>query len=273
MPTCKSSRQVVCKPVRETPAKADSYKPTTPGLRDQTEVDRRASPGHPQLPEPLTAQSTAHDIWASNIKLVLSYGSKTDQWFLHLHPIAFKDGAAKANWRTFHDTQAFHTFAYWIKEKMEVGPNLTCRVGFFCTWTTSWVGKATTEWKGLPWHAWGAALRPCQEFDSGKELIIWDSNFYIKHSSSKPVHLSQLLGMQRNLVAFLDKQVKLRKIYIGGDGNKGKGICMLLTQRWISGICSNYQESLPCSKEQLQALGYREVSRKSPSTTARSKLD
>jgi hypothetical protein len=51
----------------------------TPYLYNQLEVDRDTIPEQPQLPQALTANSTAYDIWASNFKLVLSYGTADDK--------------------------------------------------------------------------------------------------------------------------------------------------------------------------------------------------
>jgi hypothetical protein len=154
-------------------------------------VDSTATPERPQYPEPLTAQSTANDIGASNLKHVLLYGTEDDKWFLHLNPIAFKDGAAKTNWRSFDDTRAFDTFASWLSAKMTIGKKLDSQVGFFCTWTKTWVGTPPAEWKTLPWHAWGAVLQRHQELGRGKELIIWDSNCQCQHGDSTTVSLSR----------------------------------------------------------------------------------
>jgi hypothetical protein len=234
-------------------------------LRDQLEVDRNATPEWPQLPQALTANSTAHDIWASNFKLVLSYGTADDKWFFCSHPVAFKDGRAKANWKMFYDTQAFLTYAQWAKKRMDGCAKSPARIGFFCTWTRSWVGQ--TDWKTADWHVWGAAWRPHEGSPRAKELLIWDSNCERQFgNTSETVYLAQLLGMQRNLITILEKEARasLKKIYIGGSGNRSPGICMSLTQQWITNICKDYDATLPSSQAELEVLGYRVLSKRTP---------
>jgi hypothetical protein len=237
--------------------------PTRLTLRTQRCLNMATTPKKQQLPEKLTMRSTADDIWVSNWKLVLSYGKKADNWHLSYQAVAFKDGEAKENWKTFHDTQSFATFRDWAVEKMD-RPDM-CRLGFFCTWTEGWVGKRVREWKErAQWHAWAAAVRPISGQKQGKELIIWDSNCTITHPTPDPVYHVRLIGMQRNLVEFVGKRCQLVQVWVGGSGNGGKGKCMLLTQDWIHKVCKDYRQELPSGAVELEQRGFRKMDRSRP---------
>lgn len=216
--------------------------------RTQRSLNMATTPRNQQLPQKLTMRSTADNIWVANWKLVLSYGTKADPWHLNYKGVAFKDGKAKENWKTFEDTRSLVTFSDWMVEKID-RPGM-CRLGFFCTWSEGWVGKPVKAWKmEAQWHAWGAALRPVSGQKQGKELIIWDSNCLRTHPAPGPVYLVRLLGMQRNLVDFVSKQCRLVQVWVGGSSNGGKGKCMSLTQGWLHQVCKDYPGSF--HQEQL----------------------
>lgn len=221
------------------------------------------TPKKQQLPEKLTQMSTADDICVSNWKLVLSYGKKADDWHLNYRAVAFKDGEAKENWKTFDDTRSFAIFRDWLVEKMDRSD--MCRLGFFCTWTEHWVGKRVKEWKeDTEWHAWAAALRPVSGKKQGKELIIWDSNCTRTHPTPGLVYHVRLLGMQRNLVQFVEERCKLVQAWVGGSGNGGNGKCMSLTQDWLHRVCKDYRQELPSGTVELEQRGFRKMDRRRP---------
>lgn len=52
------------------------------------------SPANPEIPEDLNKDSKQRDIAVYLWKLLLSYGTEDDKWFLHPFPIHFEDDAA-----------------------------------------------------------------------------------------------------------------------------------------------------------------------------------
>lgn len=198
---------------------------------------QRDDPG-PQalIPNKLHDLSTIAEIEQHLYNILLAYGAKADAYWLDVRPVGFKDGEQKRNWKTFEDTQKLLTFSdFLLKRGYKQTPKgrYTTLLGFFCTWSRSWVGLTPEQWKKEPWHAWAAALvgsngRP------GKDLLIWDCNGWPK---GRAVRAKNLLGQQKNLLKRATEAGRINNVWFGGQGNFGKGHCVRLTADWIAAIC------------------------------------
>jgi hypothetical protein len=180
--------------------------------------------------------STIAEIEQHLYNILLAYGAKEDTYWLDVRPVGFKDGEQKRNWKTFEDTQKLLTFSdFLLKRGYKQTPKgqYTTLLGFFCTWSRTWVGLTPEQWKKEPWHAWAAAListngRP------GKDLLIWDCNGW---PQGRALRAKNLLGQQQNLLKRATEAGKINNVWFGGQGNFGKGHCVRLTADWIAAVC------------------------------------
>jgi hypothetical protein len=62
------------------------------------------------IPNKLHDLSTIAEIEQHLYNILLTYGAKTDTYWLDVRPVGFKDGEQKRNWKTFEDTQQLLTF-------------------------------------------------------------------------------------------------------------------------------------------------------------------
>lgn len=239
-------------------------------LLSQTPVCLPPSPAIPQTPEDLTEDSTVLDAKTHHRKIILGWGTRYDRWHLSEHIIAFTTVAARANWQHFHDTKDLSTFAEALGEKIvkppgedSVMPDI--RIIMCITWTESWVGKPMEHWESNPWHVWAIAIRPSTEFAKGK-----DCNTDIKHrnilekderANTTKLYKPDLLCMQFELLNFIStkRRVNIRRVYIGGHGNKGDGICFKLTGNWIRRMAATTTTCLPLTTSEAAAQGWFEM--------------
>ncbi|OJJ06216.1 hypothetical protein ASPVEDRAFT_75374 [Aspergillus versicolor CBS 583.65] len=101
---------------------------------------------------------------------------------VHPNPISFPTGQQKANWAaSLPDITHRDTYPVWWRRPKH---NKTCWLGFFSTWTASWVGDS--QWDTRPWHAWAVAVLKLRN-ELGKCIIIYDCDPRIP---SEPCDLS-----------------------------------------------------------------------------------
>ncbi|KFY68775.1 hypothetical protein V496_00800 [Pseudogymnoascus sp. VKM F-4515 (FW-2607)] len=226
------------------------------------------------MPEDLTENSTVHDAKTHNLKIIFGWGTCYDLWHLSENIIAFSDGGARRNWKHFADTRDLATFSEALAERMDkppgkdsVAPNI--RIIMCITWTESWVGKPTEHWKNNPWHVWAVAIRPSQEFTSGKEVFIYDCNTEIKYKNiieedsrinTTKLYKQDLLSMQFKLLKHIhNHRGTIRRVYMGGHGNEGEGICFKLTGNWIRRMAATTATCLPTTVTGVAEQRWREV--------------
>ena len=119
--------------------------------------------------------------------------------------------------------------------------------GLFITWTDGWVGKTEKDFKSAPWHVWAAVLM-C------KLLIIYDSNSDLL-PKGKVTSNDLWLHKQRALVTYLRNEgYHISDVWVGGEGNNDKGICLELTGCWIQKLMAG---GLDINK--LEEEGFRRV--------------
>jgi hypothetical protein len=189
------------------------------------------------IPNKLHDLSTIAEIEQHLYNILVEYGAKADTYWLDVRPVGFRDGEQKRNWKTFEDTQQLLTFSdFLLKRGYKQRPKgqYTTLLGFFCTWSRSWVGLTAEQWKKEPWHAWAAAL-VASNGQPGKDLLIWDCNGWPKGRAARA---KNLLGQQKSLLGRATEAGRINEVWFGGGGNFGEGHCVRLTAEWIAAVCA-----------------------------------
>ena len=117
---------------------------------------------------------------------------------------------------------------------------------------------------------WGIAIRPSTEFQTGKDIFIYDCNTEIIYGNilkednrldTTKLYKSDLLSMQFNLLNFLQKKKRynIRRVYMGGQGNQDDGICFKLTGHWIRRMTSTTTTDLPLTPTEAAEQGWKKV--------------
>lgn len=107
-------------------------------IPDTTGVVRQPLP-------PLSWESTCDDMVRHLKHLHERYGAHGDDWHFVDHPFGFKDAQTKRNWSLPGDpldTRGLYTYTDFLRQPYAGGAQL--KIGLFCTWTKSWVGRP--EW-------------------------------------------------------------------------------------------------------------------------------
>jgi hypothetical protein len=217
---------------------------STPPASPTLDVSKRGDLALPEtqraqalIPNKLHDLSTIAEIEQHLYNILVEYGAKADTYWLDVRPVGFRDGEQKRNWKTFEDTQKLLTFSdFLLKRGYKQRPKgqYTTLLGFFCTWSRSWVGLTAEKWKKEPWHAWAAAL-VASNGQLGKDLLIWDCNGWPKGRGART---KNLLGQQKNLLGRAIEAGKINSVWFGGGGNFGEGHCVQLTADWIATVCA-----------------------------------
>jgi hypothetical protein len=141
-----------------------------------------------------------------DIKHFLSEVSYTYGLFIHTKPIAFSSSKEKKRLKHIKKSQEWDTFKSWTREPLN---GAACRIGFFSTWTRTWVGMTEEELKTTPWHVWVAVIRQTKD-SAGKDVLIYDSNSDL--FSEEEVLGEKLLGRQHALLTYLKEKFKINNI-------------------------------------------------------------
>jgi hypothetical protein len=148
---------------------------------------------------------------------------------LHTTPVGFYDAVSRVN--SFPEFRTLSTFKEWTSVPLR---GTRHKAGLFATWTKTWVGKKPEEWED--WYAWGTVLCGSAQ-GRGKHLVIWDPDGEALPAGQ--LRSTHLMGMQRRLVQFCQKDYNLVSVRIGGSGNTGQSRCLELTVAWLRSILKN----------------------------------
>jgi len=199
--------------------------------------------------------ATVKDIREYLLHYLRLYGTSKDNYWIDVNPIGFKSGKDKLAWRTSWDTTDFRTFAdfledpIWGQDKMET----PLHFGFFCT-SPKWVG-AGNRWKEDPWHCWAVATIS-QGRGKGVHCLIWDCNAKDNYPLGTTIRKRMLGFKQWSFVNFLSKR---SKVWIGGGGNEGQGICVQATASFLVNVMKMGPNGFPTDSKTWEELGYRRV--------------
>ena len=175
---------------------------------------------------PDSAKLTAN-ITARELTSFLAYAQTLTQEHIHPRPIYFPSPKEKANWADWlHDAKESDYYDNFRKDARR-GAN---RLGFFVTWTRSWVGK---EWKEDDWHCWGVAMldRPV---GYGKQLVMFDcdADMDLDFAELRPKDI--MLPTQQRFISWARKYYHIESVWYGNAGcDPRPRQCVLNTAIWI----------------------------------------
>jgi hypothetical protein len=160
----------------------------------------------------LHSRSAVQDIkdFLSNVSR--AYGNES--LFIHTEPIAYSSGNDKRQLKHLKQSQERNTFTSWTRKPLEGAMGAICLLGFFVTWTDTWVGR-TEEFKKSQLHMWAAALWWIRG-RRGKRLIIYDSNSDLL-PEGEIFEKDLILGNQRSLTQHLreKEEYNISEIWVG----------------------------------------------------------
>ncbi|KAI9778205.1 MAG: hypothetical protein M1839_008322 [Geoglossum umbratile] len=139
----------------------------------------------------------------------------------------FYSGKEKANSVTgWPGHQNYKTYSDFLNFPLK---SASTRVGLFATFVESWV-RVEGGWTDMDQHAWVGIVARCQN-GKGKILVFWDPNSdeYLEDATTKGgvTWKNTLIGGQRRLVERCkERKLKVKEIWIGGTGNRGRQECL-----------------------------------------------
>jgi hypothetical protein len=118
--------------------------------------------------------------------------------FIHVQS-SYPSGKSKNSWvDAIPDAQARDCSAFKSSRKGNPSPDVW--LGFFSSWTKSWVTTAS-DWDNQDWHCWTVAtIRSPNGTPEGRHMIIWDCD--PREVDSTQRRKSILLGMQMKFLEY-----------------------------------------------------------------------
>ena len=213
-------------------------------------------PGHSNLPVIHQTSPNAHiEQWLAYIVEQAAQGPLNDTIHICARRYGFRDGQDRTN-STISDWYAGDKDIGTLNEFMQAPKHgKRVKLGLFCSWPETWVGKTADQLQQMGYHAWLAMIVDVpKEEGKGRFLVIWDPDAKVsmdlaiaaqrkEHISRSPLAESPLpfqfrprqrvmIGRQQQLAQkVLEKGRRtFHGVYYGGRGNEeGLGQCLGLT--------------------------------------------
>lgn len=224
--------------------------------RNQTLHPTPFEPGRSDLPLIHKDSPPAHiEQWLAYIAAQASKGPLNDTIHVLTKIYGYADGHDRKN----------STTPSWYPGSADIGTldefiqapkhGKRVKLGLFCSWPETWVGKTAEQLQHLKFHAWIALIVDVpKEEGKGRFLVIWDPdaqvNIGFDKAKQRKEHIVKsrleerpsaflfrpreriMLGRQQQLAKkVLNKgRSTFHGVYYGGDGNEeGEGLCLGLS--------------------------------------------
>ena len=179
----------------------------------------------------------------------------TTTTYIHPLPLSFPTETNKSNYiNKYSDCAQLETYQrLWKCAPGSSTSNVW--VGFFSTWTETWVGRRKAN---TPWHAWSAALIRCGS--GGRHLLFWDCDINLGHDITGLRPREVLLGTQVKLLELARQKGSIVGVWIGGGVNSGQNRCLQLATEWVSHIAGFADEVY--AEGDARLIGFQKLDKK-----------
>lgn len=216
--------------------------PLEPGRSDLPLIHKHSPPEHIEQ-------------WLAYIAAQASEGPLNNTIHVLTKIYGFKDGQDRTN-STIPSWYPGSAVIGTLNEFMQAPKHgKRVKLGLFCSWPETWVGKTADELQHMGFHAWIALIVDVpKEEGKGRFLVIWDPDAQViigyDQAKQRKEHIVKsrleesptsfqfrpreriMLGRQQQLAKkVLDKgRSTFRGVYYGGHGNEeGEGLCLSLS--------------------------------------------